>query len=89
MDNLVQDVEMWPVPQNMKEIQAFIGLTNYYRRFVKDFADITRPLHNLTRKGAAFIRKKEQASAFIALKKVLTTVPSLLILSPKVGCFKL
>ena len=75
--SLVQDVEMWPVPQYLNELQAFLGLTNDYKRFVKGFADIARSLHNLTRKGAAFIWKKEQANAFIALKKALTTAPVL------------
>ena len=74
---LSRDVEMWPISQNLKELQAFLGLTNYYQRFVKDFADIARPLHNLTRKGATFIWEEEQASAFIALKKALTTAPVL------------
>ena len=75
--SLVQDVKMWPIPQNLKELQAFLGLTNYYRRFVKDFDDIALPLHNLTRKGATFLWKEEQASAFIAFKKALTTAPVL------------
>ena len=46
----VQRVIEWPVPKSVKEVQKFLGLANYYRRFVKDFAKIVRPLHEMTRK---------------------------------------
>lgn len=75
--SLVQDVEKWPVPQNLKELQAFLGLTNYYRRFVQGYADIARSLHNLTRKGVTYHWGAEQEVAFGALKKALTTTPIL------------
>lgn len=75
--SLVQDVEKWPVPQNLKELQAFLGLTNYYRRFVQGYADIARSLHNLTRKGVTCYWGAEQEVAFGALKKALTTAPIL------------
>jgi len=39
------------VPKLVKEIQKFLGLANYYKRFVKDFAKITRLLHELTKKN--------------------------------------
>ena len=38
------------MPKNMKDIQKFLGLTNYYRQFVKDFATIAKLLHETTRK---------------------------------------
>lgn len=75
--SLVQDVEKWPVPQNLKELQAFLGLTNYYRRFVQGYADNARSLYNLTRKGVTYHWKAEQEVAFGALKKALTTTPIL------------
>ena len=46
----VQGVIEWPVPKSMKDMQKFLGLANYYRRFVKDFAKIARPLYEMTRK---------------------------------------
>ena len=46
----VQGVIEWPVPRNMKDVQKFLGLANYYRQFVKDFAMITKPLYETTRK---------------------------------------
>jgi len=46
----VEGVLNWPVPRNIKEVQKFLGLANYYRRFIKDFARIAAPLHVLVRK---------------------------------------
>ena len=46
----VEGVLNWPAPRNIKEVQKFLGLANYYRRFIKDFAKIAAPLHVLVRK---------------------------------------
>jgi len=46
----VEGVLNWPVPRNVKEVQKFLGLANYYRRFIKDFARIAALLHMLVRK---------------------------------------
>jgi len=39
----------WPTPENRTDVQAFIGFVNFYRRFIRDFSTIARPLFNLTR----------------------------------------
>jgi len=46
----VQGVIEWLVPRNVKDVQKFLGLANYYRWFVKDFAKIAKPLHEIMRK---------------------------------------
>ena len=46
----MQGVIEWLVPKSVKDVQKFLGLANYYRRFVKDFAKIAKPLHEMTRK---------------------------------------
>ena len=46
----VQGVVEWPVPKSVKNVQKLLGLANYYRWFVKDFAKIVRLLHEMTRK---------------------------------------
>ena len=46
----VQRVVDWPVLRSVKEVQKFLGLTNYYRQFVKDFTRVAKPLHEITRK---------------------------------------
>jgi len=49
-EDKVAGVLNWPVPKTVKDVRKFLGLANYYRQFVKDFAKLARPLNNLTRK---------------------------------------
>ena len=46
----VEGVLNWPTLKNIKEVWKFLGLANYYRQFIKDFAKLTAPLHVLVRK---------------------------------------
>ena len=46
----VNRVLSWPEPKNIKDVRKFLGLANYYRRFIKDFAQVVRPINVLTRK---------------------------------------
>jgi len=46
----VDGVLSWPEPKNVKDIRKFMGLANYYRRFIKDFARVARSINMLTRK---------------------------------------
>jgi len=46
----VDGVLSWPEPRNMKDVRKFLGLTNYYRRFIKDFTQIARSMNILMRK---------------------------------------
>ena len=73
----IKVVQEYPVPRTVKDVRAFMGLTNYYRKFVKDFAHIASPLHDLTKKGAAFLWTEECQDAFETLKKALTEAPIL------------
>ena len=61
-------------------MQKFLGLANYYRRFIKNFARIAAPLHVLVKKEQKWKWKKEQKKAFERLKAVFTTEPILAIL---------
>ena len=51
-------------PANIKDIRSFLGLCSYYRRFVKDFAKIAKPLTHLTKNNVPFVWKHEQENAF-------------------------
>ena len=70
-------VSSWPIPKSVQEIQQFLGLASYYRRFVRDFATIARPLQRLTEQGRAFSWSLECDTAFATLKSRLTSAPIL------------
>ena len=78
----VEAVVNWPVPKNLKELRGFIGFANFYRRFIKDFSKICRPLHDLTKKDVPFVWGEKQQKAFDTLKTAFTTEPVLAIWSP-------
>jgi hypothetical protein len=50
-------VAEWPTPSNKKEVQSFLGFTNFYRCFIQGFSDLTRPMFDLTWKDSAVVRK--------------------------------
>ena len=75
--SITEAVSKWPIPQNRKEVQQFLGLANYYRRFVKDFALISEPLQRLTEKNAPFEWTIGCQNAFDELCKRLVSSPVL------------
>ncbi len=75
-------VRNWPPPKRVKEVQAFLGLTNYYRKFVPNYARIAEPLTRLTRKDEGWHWDKEQEDAFHALKGSLSGTAHLRIPNP-------
>ncbi|XP_048591414.1 uncharacterized mitochondrial protein AtMg00860-like [Brassica napus] len=73
----VQAIREWPRPTILIEVRSFLGLADYYRKFVKDFSSIAKPLTKLTSKGVPFLRVAETEKAFKKLKEALTTAPVL------------
>ena len=68
----------FPVPSDIKELRQFLGLTNYYRRFIKGYSSIAEPLHKLTRKTeGGFKWNSECQNAFQHLKHLLVSPPIL------------
>jgi len=67
----------WPTPKCVKDVQKFLGLANYYRRFMKDFAEIARPMHRLVQKQEKWNWGSEQEEAFGRLKEIFTSEPVL------------
>jgi hypothetical protein len=60
----VEAVKSWPVPKNVKNVQAFLRFANFYRRFIQRFSKVCKPLMDLTRKGNAFARSTLYEDSF-------------------------
>ena len=69
----IKTVQDWPRPKTPKQMRGFLGLCSYYRKYVKNFAIIARPLHKMCEKGSIFQWNDECEQAFIRLKDVLTS----------------
>ncbi|UYV61724.1 hypothetical protein LAZ67_1006165, partial [Cordylochernes scorpioides] len=73
----IKAVRDFPQPKKVKEIQSFLGMCSYYRKFIKDFSLIADPLTGLIRKNAQFTWTEKQEEAFQNLKKALINPPIL------------
>ena len=70
---IIEAVSNAKTPKNVKQIQSFLGLASYYRKFIKNFSRIASPLINLTKKDVNFIWTDECQQAFQTLKIYLTS----------------
>ncbi|KAG5717105.1 hypothetical protein E4T56_gene6930 [Termitomyces sp. T112] len=68
----------WPEPKNKKEVQAFLGFTNFYQRFIQDFLHHACPLFDLTGKDMTWSWGPPEQTAFNTLKHAMTSEPILL-----------
>ena len=75
-------IHEWPSPKTVKQVQAFLGFGNFYRRFIRDYSTIARPLTELTRKDKVFDWSSECESAFQCLKTRFMEEPVLKIPDP-------
>ena len=73
----VQAMKDWPAPRTRKELMSFLGLVNFYRRFVAQFAHLARPLTRLLSKTSPYVWGEEQQAAFETLKAALSSAPVL------------
>ncbi|XP_066333288.1 uncharacterized mitochondrial protein AtMg00860-like [Miscanthus floridulus] len=69
----------WPVPTSVHDLREFLGLAGYYRKFVRYFGVITKPLTDLLKKDQLFIWTNDHQHAFALLKQVLCSAPMLAI----------
>ena len=67
----------WKVLKNAHEVRSFMRLAGYYRRFVEGFSKIAKPITTLQRKGVRYEWTEECDTAFIELKRLLTSAPIL------------
>jgi hypothetical protein len=79
----VRSIEEWPEPTNVKEVQALLGILNYYRKFIEGFSRIAAPLTHLTKKDVPFSFGPDCKKAFKALRERLVAAPILAIFDPE------
>eukprot|EP00253_Pinus_taeda_P002639 PITA_02639 len=74
--NKIKAIKEWSKPKNISKLRGFLGLTRYYRRFIKNYAHLTAPLTNLLKKNA-FKWDDQTDKCFEKLKEVMSTTPVL------------
>ena len=73
----IAGVAEWPVPMSKKEVQSFVGFTNFYCRFISNFSHHARALFDLTKKDVRFMWGNCEQDTFNRLKELVTSVPVL------------
>jgi hypothetical protein len=73
----VEAVQTWPIPKNVHDVRSFLGLVNYFRKFIEHYSEIAVPLTNLTRKAHAWDWTGRCQDAFEKLKQKLMEAPML------------
>jgi hypothetical protein len=74
----MQTIRNWKTPQFVRHVQCFLGFTNFYRKFIKDYSKIILPLTQLTQKDQVFIWSRNANSAFEGLKQAFTSASILI-----------
>lgn len=73
----IQAVSQFPVPKNVHNVRQFLGLASYFRKFIRNFSILARPLTDLTKKRVKWCWEANQNNAFELLKTLLATRPVL------------
>ena len=84
-DKKLSAVRDWPAPKNKHKLLQFLGLANYYRKFVQNFSMIAASLTDLLKKDTDWIWTEKQERALQDLKQALTSKPALVIPDTKGG----
>jgi hypothetical protein len=91
----IEAIKTWPEPQNVREVRSFLGLANFYRKFIDSHSAIAKPLSDLLKstefkekfghqfgKLAKLKFRETETKAFNALKEALISAPCLVIYDP-------
>ena len=73
----IQAVQQWHPPKTTRQVKSFLGMVCYYSKFIKDYAEISRPLYDLLVKNKKFFWGNPQQQAFERLQQALVTAPIL------------
>ena len=73
----VQVIKKWPVPSKVTELRSFLGLANYYRKFIKGYSKMVSPLIDLLKKDNQWDWSMQCQMAFEGLKEAISTKPVL------------
>lgn len=74
----VDCINKYPTPTNVTELQRYLGMCNYYRKFIRNYAQIAKPLYNLLRKEVTFVWNSACTESFNILKQSLSNPPVLI-----------
>ncbi len=80
--NRTQAIQSIKTPTNVSELQSFLGVCNYSRQFIENYADIARPRTSLLKKDEPFVWTKAQDTAMSQLKQCLCSAPCLAFTDP-------
>ena len=80
----VKDIQDWPSPKSVRDIQVFLGFCNFYRSLISHYSDLAQPLTVLLKKGAEFLWSPKKQSAFEMLKNAF--VSSAVLVHPDENC---
>jgi hypothetical protein len=73
----IRVIEGWPTPRNVFEVRSFMGLVDYYRRFIEGFSNISHPITSFHKKGVKIEWTQDCERSFQNLKHLLTSAPIL------------
>ena len=83
LPNKIEALAKIPAPRNIEQVESFLGLTGYFRKFIPNFSIIAKPLTDLKQKHKKFEMNEQQISAFARLKDLTFQQPVLNIYNPK------
>jgi hypothetical protein len=79
----VKSIQEWPIPKTVKDVQAFLGLANYLRKFIEGFSRMSKSLTELTKKDTPFQWSQQRHKAFDNIKQAIIRASMLKIFDPK------